>query len=160
MVISKGDDEMAAKLLFESTECSRCGGSGRMPYSVAGGVCFKCGGAGAILTKRGRAAQDYLNEMNDVEPSDVNVGDKLWFKLWFPGDRIIESPIVVDQIEFDESNGCYKFTGIRTKDGLRYWHIGPARRVVSKELRAEQRKVALEYQATLTQAGTVRKRAA
>lgn len=147
-----------ANLLFEHTECTRCGGSGKMPYSVEGGRCFKCGGVGATLTKRGRAAQDYLTEMNEIDPADVKIGDKIWFKLWFPGDRIIESPIEVDEI--DCGNGATRYGGIRKKDGQRYWHIGPARRVVSKELAAEQRKAALAYQERLTKAGTPRKRAA
>ena len=55
--------EKTKKLLFESNGCSRCGGSGKMPYSVYNGVCFKCNGKGEVLTKRGRVAQEFLNDL-------------------------------------------------------------------------------------------------
>jgi hypothetical protein len=35
----------------ETYPCSRCGGSGTMPYAVAGGVCFKCAGTGRQRSK-------------------------------------------------------------------------------------------------------------
>lgn len=35
-----------AKVKEIKNPCTRCGGSGRMPYSVKGGICFKCNGKG------------------------------------------------------------------------------------------------------------------
>lgn len=31
---------------LQPNPCSRCGGTGIMPFTVRGGVCFKCGGSG------------------------------------------------------------------------------------------------------------------
>lgn len=44
------------RVVFDSTPCTRCGGTGQMPYAVYGGVCLKCRGAKRRLTAKGRAA--------------------------------------------------------------------------------------------------------
>ena len=66
------------KLLFENVTCTRCGGGGRMPYSVYGGVCFKCHGRGATLTKRGRAAQEWLNSQREKPLEQFVSGDLIY----------------------------------------------------------------------------------
>lgn len=64
-------------LLLEYRECWRCCGSGRYgPTSVYAGICFKCNGKGEVLTKRGRAAQDYLNLLKQAPVSSFVVGDR------------------------------------------------------------------------------------
>ena len=148
-----------AKPLFEHHECGRCGGSGRMPFSVANGVCFGCGGSGGQLTKRGAAAQRYLDDLRSVPVANVKVGDKVWIEIFLPGGNV-RSPIEIDRIETGES-GSIEISGIRKKDGSRAWHFGTTvRPVFLKEAEAELRAKALDYQATLTKAGTPRKRAA
>jgi hypothetical protein len=49
----------AAKITFDTAECTRCGGKGRiaMYAHVAGGVCAKCNGSGKQLSRRGAAAE-------------------------------------------------------------------------------------------------------
>lgn len=45
------------KVSFETTECSRCGGCGRYSWCQRyGDTCFKCGGTGRQLSRRGAAA--------------------------------------------------------------------------------------------------------
>lgn len=67
---------MAKSLLFESVPCPRCGGSGHYSYcSMYGSVCFKCHGDGNILTKRGFAAQCFLNDLRSIPLEDFKPGD-------------------------------------------------------------------------------------
>lgn len=64
---------MATK--FESTECSRCGGSGRYSYcTMYGDTCFKCSGSGRMLTKRGAAARAVFLESLERTYGEVEVG--------------------------------------------------------------------------------------
>ena len=67
---------MAKSLLFESVPCSRCGGSGNYSYcSMYGTMCFKCSGAGNVLTKRGAVAQAFLNDLRSIPMEDFKAGD-------------------------------------------------------------------------------------
>lgn len=46
---------------FETTTCGRCGGSGNYSFNlIHGSRCYGCGGAGQVLTKRGKAAQAWF----------------------------------------------------------------------------------------------------
>lgn len=69
------------KIVFEKQACSRCGGSGRMPFSVYGGVCFKCNGKGEMLTRRGAAAfkkvQEVRKQVCTVPASSVKPGMRI-----------------------------------------------------------------------------------
>lgn len=61
---------------IESETCGRCGGTGSFgPLSVRGGICFNCGGAKKILTKRGRAASFFLHWLRSVPVTALKVGD-------------------------------------------------------------------------------------
>jgi hypothetical protein len=62
--------------ILESVTCGRCGGSGRMPYSVMNGVCFKCGGTGSVYTKRGAAARGFYRSLARTAPEALVPGDK------------------------------------------------------------------------------------
>lgn len=65
------------KLLFENETCTRCGGTGHYSWCATHGTrCFKCGGDGATLTKRGRAAQYYLDASRRVPLAALKVGDE------------------------------------------------------------------------------------
>lgn len=75
----------ATRITFETTECSRCWGSGEYgPKQVEGGRCFKCKGTGIQLSRAGKAArdrfEDKLNAM--LTPySEVKVGDRIWINI-------------------------------------------------------------------------------
>lgn len=51
------DTRIAVKMTFDSETCSRCGGSGTMPFSAYNGVCLKCNRAGVVLTRNGKTAR-------------------------------------------------------------------------------------------------------
>lgn len=71
-------------LKFESCDCSRCGGSGRMPFSAYGGVCFKCNGAGQVLTPAGRSARKLYDTLLSAacttkQAWEVEVGERVTY---------------------------------------------------------------------------------
>lgn len=136
-------------LLFENVECTRCGGSGEMPFTVEGGRCFKCHGDGATLTKRGKVAQDYLESLRHRPANEIKVGDFVKFRSMFS-----TSFKAVLKIE-------------KTKNGLRLelegaaWELGEfdsIRVPFTKEEKKDHRALALQYQEKLTKAGKPRKR--
>lgn len=70
-----------ARLVFEMQDCSRCGGSGKMPFAVYGGQCFKCHGSGQVMTPKGRRAYKKYLEVREVlcsvAASSLKAGDKI-----------------------------------------------------------------------------------
>jgi hypothetical protein len=79
---AKIDPTTVAKIAWESDTCSRCFGTGRMPYSAYGGVCFKCNGNRVCITAAGRAARKaFMAARREActlaEAQDLVVGDKI-----------------------------------------------------------------------------------
>ena len=64
------------KISFERRTCSRCFGAGHFnAYGhVYGGKCFKCHGAGDVMTKRGRTAWDAFIASMTIPASELEVG--------------------------------------------------------------------------------------
>ena len=64
------------KIEFDKVTCSRCNGAGRFnAYShVYGGACFRCGGAGATLTKKGAAAKDIYRQAMTITADALEPG--------------------------------------------------------------------------------------
>lgn len=82
-MIETADSRKIKGIVFETTECTRCGGTGRYgPPSVAGGVCFSCAGKKYKLTKKGeRASKEYsrlMDERTSVPLSELSEGDVIW----------------------------------------------------------------------------------
>lgn len=70
---------MTKQSIFEKTECSRCGGSGKYSsHALYGRTCFKCHGAKTVLTKRGLAARSYFKECLATKVTDLEVGNHIW----------------------------------------------------------------------------------
>jgi hypothetical protein len=141
-------------LLFEHRPCTRCGGSGNYSYcQMYGTTCFGCGGSGAQLTKRGKVAQVWLTEKRKVKVAELKVGDEFWFDSIFgPGWVKVTEPWTA------EAN---QIVGIDKKgQSVAYGNSGGE--MVRKRMTNEQARAlkaeALAFQATLTKAGTVRKR--
>lgn len=69
------------KVTFETTECTRCGGSGKYSFNpLDGDRCYGCRGTGSQLTRAGKAAKarfDKAMEEMKVTYADVNEGDKI-----------------------------------------------------------------------------------
>jgi hypothetical protein len=126
-----------------------------------GSVCFKCGGAGAVLSKRGRAAQNFLNELRKIPASEVKVGDVI-YALGVPGfmsDRWVR----VESIEPAENMGKaqLRINSVYHKNPeQKQWgeslQCGPEY-MIRKAMSAEERKAAiakaLEFQASLNKMG-------
>ena len=149
---------MPRNLLFENVTCSRCGGSGKFSWCQShGDMCFKCHGDGKTLTKRGHAAQFWLNAQKRKPGSEIKVGETIMID-GIPG----FSPSFWAKVT--EINGDCDITAVGIKNGqsmvLNGWGTQDVRAAQSKERLAELRVQALAFQASLTQAGTVRKRAA
>lgn len=71
----------ATRITFETESCTRCGGSGTMPFTIWGGKCFKCAGSGSQLTKAGRAAYArrlrFLDSLPQVPVTELQAGDRI-----------------------------------------------------------------------------------
>ena len=64
------------KITFDKVTCSRCNGAGRFrAFShVYGGACFRCGGAGHTLTKKGAAAKDIYRQAMTITADALEPG--------------------------------------------------------------------------------------
>lgn len=141
---------------FESETCSRCGGSGRYSYcQMYGDRCFRCGGKGRTLTKRGAAANKYCVGLRSRNILDLKPGES--YRMdgipGFSGDVWV----TVESFEVRDDG----YVTVHGKGG-NFTVPGNTATVVrvrqSKESAAATFAAALEYQATLTKAGTVRVR--
>jgi hypothetical protein len=122
---------------------------------VNGTTCFGCAGKGVKLTKRGRAAQEYLDNLRKIAVADVVVGMRIKTDI---------ATFTVASIGEDHRMGVLRsktgdvpiihrpFTSV---GGKTYWESlsGTAMIMVSDEMREK----ALAFQATLTKTSTVRK---
>lgn len=138
-----------ARLVFDMQDCGRCGGSGRMPFSVHNGVCFKCNGNGKAMTAKGRRAYAAMLEVQKdlcSVPASALV----------PGDRILNSDnrvvtVTEVKVKLGKGNGSGKQGVEGTDSYVEYWnfgetvisvnkgwgHAGPAHRSVTKAWTSE-----------------------
>jgi hypothetical protein len=122
-----------------------------------GTTCFKCGGAGATLTKRGKVAQVWLAEKRKVSVSDLKVGDEFWFDSIFgPGWVKVTETAEVDP-------GQWALEAV-DKKGEKIRYVAAFGEKVRKRMTNDAAKAlktaALEFQGTLTKTGTIRKKSA
>lgn len=143
--------------IFEHIPCKRCGGSGEYSYCPRfGRTCFRCNGSGNELTKRGAAAQKFYHDMFTVKGSELVPGNLIWgMGVTLGGDlyhrwmRVISNdPEAMVMVLMD---GKEEMT-LHYDSGSTY-----RKAPKTQEDKAAAIKLALDYQATLTQAGTVRK---
>jgi len=151
-------------LLFENRVCSRCMGSGEYSYcSMYGRTCFKCAGAGAVLTARGRVAQAFLNKARMAKASEFKVGDSYLYE-GIPGFSRSEWVKITEIRPTANGNGELDFVGVNKKGETTGFNGLTAatelRKARTKEELAAMKAAALEFQASLTKAGTPRKRKA
>ena len=73
------------KLVFETSTCARCGGSGYIQAfsGIYGGQCFGCSGSGVRYTPAGRAAKKLYNELmgaaiQEVPASSLVAGQRIF----------------------------------------------------------------------------------
>ncbi len=147
---------------FETETCSRCGGSGEYSYcEMHGRTCFKCHGKTVTLTKRAQIAHAWEQRQNLILASTVTVGMRI---------KALGVTLTVREI----GEGCRSKS---MRDGV--WienpphialqgqthgvHVMPDTEVQFIRSHADQvalRLRAIEYQNSLTKAGTPRKVAA
>jgi hypothetical protein len=144
-------------LLFENVPCPRCGGSGNYSFcQMHGSTCFKCGGSGAVLTKRGRAAQNYLNDLRSVRADQLKPGDEI-FDDGVPGFTRGGFGEVIFAGFVDSLNGRV----FRVKATNVNWDTVPDHKFRLRRTKAAARELiekALAYQGTLSKSGKEKKR--
>ncbi len=158
------------KTRFETEVCSRCDGSGQYSYCQEFGTnCFKCSGAGRVLSKRGSVAKTYLEKLCTKPVSEVKVGDKIVASGITNNGRLyryiatvteikpgrsatvtIDSETkTVDYVDLTLESEKYGKSGLSTPVDSTVRFYGPDNNARIHE--------ALVYQSTLTKTGTVRK---
>lgn len=136
-----------SKPLFEHKPCTRCGGSGHYSYcSMHGTTCFKCRGVGYTLTKRGHAAQAYLDSLRRRPAGELKVGDLILEDSFFKAPSFQN----ITAIEVNEHGNLTIVTpGLsQTCEPTTMIRVG-----LTAEQKATYRAAALAYQDTLTASG-------
>jgi hypothetical protein len=151
-----------ATLRFEREVCTRCGGCGRFSYNqIDGDRCYGCDGTGQKLTKRARIAADRMKAQRIVAAGSIVVGQRIRALGWTFNVRSIEqdatstSKSLRDGVWID--NPPYiSMTG--EKASIRLFADTEVELIPSKAEQIEQLRAAIEYQNSLTKAGTPRAR--
>lgn len=155
---------------FETTVCSRCGGSGNYSFSLMHGtMCYGCNGSGVKFTKRGKAANEYFQSLMMVPVEELKVGNAIRF---FSQDRKFKEIVAIDEgtdAELGEkyctgyslgADGNRKMIYLEAKSGdkLKVYPGTLIRKYQTDEEKKAKLQQALAYQETLTQSGTPKKR--
>lgn len=169
-----GTPEQPAKREIERHTCGRCGGSGRYPSSCWNGICLGCRGLGYQLTKRGAKANEYLIRLRSKPVEELTVG--MLVREVFGGLNSVRAFGRVVSVERVTPENATSWSVL--PDGTKKYFDGYCLKLHNEKLggldthvaagtmmrvgqTAEEKlataKQALDYQDTLTQAGTVRK---
>lgn len=149
--------------LFESTFCTRCGGSGRYSFNLMhGDRCYGCGGQGVTLTARGKAAKAFYIESQQLRAADLQPGMFVW------DDTMGKVAKFLPVLSVKQSSSCAIVNGERvpfvliatSRGSLGVYPDTMVRAVRDEEQRKAQVAAAKAYQATLTKAGKPAKRPA
>lgn len=141
---------------FESTTCNRCGGSGSYSWCARhGSTCYGCSGSGRKLTKRGKAAAEFLRSLLMVPASELKVGDLVELSVVNFGDMSVSGKFKrLRAIEIDsDTETTLRFEGAES------WHLSPTtlvRKGFTKADKAPLIERALAYQGMLTKLGEIR----
>lgn len=162
---------------LETTTCSRCCGTGNYSYCPSyGTTCFKCCGRKVVYTKRGQAARNYLETIRSKPVEEIKVGDMVQMSGCTMGGSVYDAWVTIKAISTDIQEGAslrdgvmvpYRMTMTRL-DGMSKYGAMAATKQPGSLVRVAQNKEqavatldqAIAYQATLTLAGTPRKRTA
>lgn len=139
---------------LESTPCGYCTATGLR----AGVDCPRCHGNGSFLTKRGRAARDYMRTLLEKPGASVVVGDVVWFPV---GGMKVAASVLRVELDVGPTHRV-RLHGKRRKTGEDIAFTVATHGVVDLaftplELEAVRTKVEA-YQATLKKTGEVSKR--
>ncbi len=157
----------AQKLQLERETCSRCGGSGHYSYCQRYGTrCFKCGGKGVVLSKRGAVAKAYLTRLRSRPACELKPGDKVrGVTVTMSGDLFGQWRTVVALRPYDSSGNHTFINGVEQPQRTDLIQIETAECtmsgvapeslyevLLSKEQQRETFQAALAYQDMLTKA--------
>lgn len=159
------------KTSFETEVCSRCHGTGRYSYCQDyGDKCFKCAGVGEVLSKRGAAASRFFTDLCMVPISTLKVGDRIRMEGLTANMRrysyistvveIKRSESLVHWGSGSESGSYYPLTIIHKNEKFGEGGYSAQDNSLVRVYRSDDKvklEKALEYQATLTKNGTVKK---
>lgn len=146
------------KTRFETETCSRCHGSGRHSFCERfRDICFKCGGNGLSLTKRGKAARDYLEQISTVPVESLKIGDRIRVRSITIGGAPFEYVGTVTKIEPTTDIFRFRIETVHPKFGTMGTVGAKTFRIYGEENEARIQQ-ALAFQETLTKAGTVKKK--
>jgi hypothetical protein len=145
---------------FETETCSRCGGCGEYSHcEMYGKTCFKCHGKGRTLTKRAAVAVAWASQQNLIPAATVEVGMRvkalgvtITVRTIEPG---CQSKSMVNGVWIDNPQHL-SFRGV--EHGFQVQPDTMVQVIRSHEDQIAQRLAAIEYQNSLTKAGTPRKR--
>jgi hypothetical protein len=121
------------KIEYETAPCSRCGGSGRYSYCPGyGDRCFKCGGNGLQVSRRGKAAMAkrdaWVAENVDMTATTVVVGDKIDM-VDMVGTAVVSRWVRVTEVVREPKRvGEGERVGLVLADGRTYYPEGTVRR--------------------------------
>lgn len=134
--------------IFETEDCSRCWGSGHYSRCPGYGTkCFQCRGSGKQLTARGAAAYAYMESLlTEKSASEFKVGE------WYKWAHAKSHKIVRIGHDADGRIELHNAKGVTVVPFHMMLKLVPD----DVGLKVLQSK-ALEYQATLTEAGKPRK---
>jgi len=144
--------------IIETETCTRCCGTGNFSYCQTYGTkCFKCGGSGKQLTKRGKLVQARYNELRAIDAMDIKPGMRIKFDMFGAG--YITATIKTAEAKVDCAGPSMDF---ETNGGKKYG-FGKGCKVYlvpSGEALEAMRKELIAYRDSLTLAGKPRKVAA
>lgn len=112
------------KISYQTRDCSRCDGSGRMVgfSHVHGGVCFKCNGTGQVMTAAGKAAFKKVKAVQDKHctkaASQVVAGDKI------KGSDGKFRTVVGVEVKMGKGNGTTRYGVEGSETFCEVWNFG------------------------------------
>lgn len=156
---------MSEILKFETETCSRCGGCGEYSYcEMYGRTCFKCHGKGIQLTKRAAKALAWMNEQKKIKCQDVKPGMRV--KISGVGTFTVTKSEMTPESQWGKSlqpDGSWKVCpgwdigGEPSWAGIRAFPEYEIQNIGTKAEQIALIRQAIEYQNSLTKAGTPRK---
>ena len=95
------------RIKYETTTCCRCHGVGYFAHfsHVEAGRCFRCGGSGVTLTKKGSAAKTICMEALTVRADALEPGMVIWELEVLPmSNEVRNRKTVVESIDIAGAN--------------------------------------------------------
>lgn len=127
---------------FPIENCTRCGGTGQMPYDAYNGVCLKCNGEGTFVTRKAHAAWLAYRAAapeKAVTAGSLKVGDKVLANL-SSTKTAGTNWATVTRIEVTPERCGSSLTGTNEADRVHYYYLsitldnGFSRKVSEKQM--------------------------